>query len=166
MLGTGKASLEVSLESISPLGTHSKAHSMLPCEPGHRNHPSTLSGCPMSRPAAPMARGMGSQPHPCSPSALHHQQHRHTPTEASTSAKYSLPPAAAIHSGLWNTEWDQTPFQVSSCPGFSWRKITPIPAKSRTSVNSDYYFTLQLIFLFHNLCQQIAEMPFHPEKHL
>lgn len=64
------------------------------------------------------------------------------------------------------TEWDQTSFQVSSCSSFSWRKITSIPAKTKTPINSDYYFTLQLVFLFHNLYQQIPVMPFHPEKHL
>lgn len=142
---------------------------LIPCSPMSQeteNIPARHIWVSHEQTSSTNAQVMDSQPHPCFPSALHHQQHRHTPTKAS-SAKYSLPPAALIHSGLWKTEWDQTPFQAeTSCPGLSWRKITSIPAKTRTPVNSDYYFTLQLVFLFHNLYQQIAVMPFHPEKHL
>lgn len=132
-----------------PMETHSKALSMLSHELGDRKHYSTLY----------LGGPWADQPHPwhkwwvCSPIAAFSL----LSTASSTCMLLpGLPPLRHAACPLQHsyaqvcgklTEWDQTSFQVSSCSSFSWRKITSIPAKTKTPINSDYYFTLQLVFV-------------------
>lgn len=151
-----------------PMETHSKAHCMLSHEPGDRRHYSTLClGVPWA-----------DHPHPWHKWGVSSPIAAFSLLSIASSTCMLLPGLPPLRNAAWPlqhshahvcgklTEWDQTSFQASSCSSFSWRKITSIPAKTKTPINSDYYFTLQLVFLFHNLYQQIPVMPFHPEKHL